>query len=232
MDLQPLSQSAPRRPAGQGKRFNRRALTFVIAAPVSAALLLLFVTWSLDGQHHDGSAHTTPSTSTALVALDTSSVPAPQPIATTPSPQHTPVIAPASPQNQAFTPPAATPAIIPEAGPTFNNRPLRPVRTIRMLTTAYSPDEQSCGIFADGITASGYSVYTNGMALVAADTRLLPFGTLVSIPGYNDGKPVPVLDRGGAIKGKRLDLLYSTHERALQWGAQRLDVVVYEYADE
>lgn len=115
--------------------------------------------------------------------------------------------------------------------PTFNGRPLRAVKTVRMLTTAYSPDEKSCGIWADGITASGYSVWTNGMKLVAADTSLFPFGTVLTIPGYNDGRPVPVLDRGGRIKGHRLDVLYPTHEIALVWGAQRLDVTVWEYAD-
>ena len=114
----------------------------------------------------------------------------------------------------------------------FNGRPLRPVRRLSMTVTAYSPDERSCGIHADGITASGYSVWTNGMKLVAADTRLLPFGSIVSIPGYNGGKPVPVLDRGGKIKGHRLDVLYPTHEIATRWGVQRLDVVVWEYADE
>lgn len=116
--------------------------------------------------------------------------------------------------------------------PTFDGRPLRKVQTLRMLTTAYSPDAQSCGIHADGITASGYSVWTNGMKLVAADTKLLPFGSIVTIPGYNGGKPVPVLDRGGRIKGNRLDLLYPTHELALIWGAQRLEVDVWAYADE
>ncbi len=115
--------------------------------------------------------------------------------------------------------------------PTFDGRPLRAVKTMRMLTTAYSPDERSCGAFADGITASGYSVWTNGMKLVAADTSLLPFGSIVSVPGYHGGRPVPVLDRGGRIKGGRLDLLYPTHETALKWGAQRLDVTVWEYAD-
>lgn len=117
------------------------------------------------------------------------------------------------------------------ASPTFDGRPIRPARTIRMLVTAYSPDERSCGKWADGITASGSSVWTNGMKLVAADTRLLPFGSIVSVPGYNDGRPVPVLDRGGAIKGRRLDVLYPTHEIALRWGSQWLDVTVWEYAD-
>ncbi len=118
-----------------------------------------------------------------------------------------------------------------ESAMTFDGRPLRRVRQMTMLTTAYSPDAKSCGKWSDGYTASGYSVWTNGMKLVAADTRVLPFGSLVSIPGYNGGRPVPVLDRGGKIKGNRLDLLYPTHEIALQWGAQRLAVDVWEYAD-
>jgi 3D (Asp-Asp-Asp) domain-containing protein len=113
----------------------------------------------------------------------------------------------------------------------FNGRPVRPVRKLAMLVTAYSPDAASCGESADGITASGYSVWTNGMKLVAADTGVLPFGSLITVPGYDDDNIVPVLDRGGAIKGNRLDLLYPTHEQAEQWGAQRLEVTVWEYAD-
>jgi len=114
---------------------------------------------------------------------------------------------------------------------TYNGRPIRPVKTMPMLVTAYSPDERSCGKWADGITASGFSVWTNAGKLVAADTHLLPFGTLLTIPGYNGGKPVPVLDRGGKIKGLRLDVLYPTHEIALRWGVQKLDITVWEYAD-
>ena len=116
-------------------------------------------------------------------------------------------------------------------GPTFDGRPIRPVRVRSILTTAYSPDARSCGKWADGITASGMSVWTNGMKLVAAD-RSIPFGTIVTIPGYNGERPVQVLDRGGKIKGNRMDLLYPTHDVALQWGAQRLDVTFWEYADE
>lgn len=113
----------------------------------------------------------------------------------------------------------------------FNGRPIRPARTIWMTVTAYSPDHRSCGIFADGQTATLHSVWTNGMKLVAADTRVLPFGSMISVPGYASGEVVPVLDRGGKIKGHRLDLLFPTHAAALQWGVRKLPVVVYEYAD-
>lgn len=113
----------------------------------------------------------------------------------------------------------------------FNGRPVRPARQMWMTVTAYSPDEQSCGPFADGLTATLHSVKVNGTKFVAADTRLLPFGSLVTVPGYDDGHIVPVLDRGGAIKGNKLDLMFPTHEEARQWGRQRLQVVIWEYAD-
>jgi 3D (Asp-Asp-Asp) domain-containing protein len=114
----------------------------------------------------------------------------------------------------------------------FDGRKVRPARTIWMTVTAYSPDHRSCGKYADGITASGKSIWTNGMKLVAADKRLLPFGSMLSIPGYDGGAIVPVLDRGGAIKGARLDVLYPTHSTARKWGVQKLPVVVWEYVDE
>lgn len=113
----------------------------------------------------------------------------------------------------------------------FDGRPVRPARVLLMRVTAYSPDHRSCGEFADGQTATLHSVWTNGMRLVAADPKVLPYGTMLTVPGYADNEIVPVLDCGGAIKGARLDLLYPTHERALQWGVQDLRVVIWEYAD-
>lgn len=113
----------------------------------------------------------------------------------------------------------------------FNGRPVRAVRTIKMNVSAYSPDERSCAGTADGITSSNHDVYTNAMKLVAADSRVLPLGSLVSVPGYDGGQVVPVLDRGGAIKGNKLDVLYPTHEIARKWGRRNLSVTVWEYAD-
>ena len=113
----------------------------------------------------------------------------------------------------------------------FNGRPIRPARTVMFKVTGYSPDARSCGEFADGQTATLHSVQTNAMRMVAADTRVLPFGSMLSIPGYADDLVVPVLDRGGAIKGQRLDLLFPTHEAALQWGVKVIPVTIWEYAD-
>jgi 3D (Asp-Asp-Asp) domain-containing protein len=96
-----------------------------------------------------------------------------------------------------------------------------------MLVTAYCPCRKCCGKYADGKTASGKSIYANGSAFVAADTRVLPFYTRLSIPGYKVGRPVPVLDRGGKIKGHRLDVFFRSHRKALEWGRRWVDVTVY-----
>lgn len=111
----------------------------------------------------------------------------------------------------------------------FNRKPVELVEQRRMLVTAYCPNACCCGKHADGKTASGHSVQTNGGNLVAADTRILPIGSLVQVPGYDEGRIVPVLDRGGKIKGNRLDLLMPTHAKAKKWGARWITVNIYDY---
>ena len=105
--------------------------------------------------------------------------------------------------------------------------PARP-RVLWMEVTAYCPCKKCCGPQAQGITASGKRVTHNKGRFVAADTRVLPFGTKLSIPGYHGGRPVPVLDRGGAIKGHKLDVYFPSHQTAKQWGRRWVPVTVVE----
>jgi 3D (Asp-Asp-Asp) domain-containing protein len=102
------------------------------------------------------------------------------------------------------------------------------VHTIRMEVTAYCPCTKCCGENAQGITASGRDVSYNNSRFVAADTTVLPFHTKLIIPGYHNGATVEVIDRGGAIKGNKLDLYFPTHEEALQWGRKFIDVTVVD----
>jgi 3D (Asp-Asp-Asp) domain-containing protein len=99
---------------------------------------------------------------------------------------------------------------------------------IRMEVTAYCPCVKCCGPKAQGITASGKLITTNGGKFVAADTSILPFGTKLMIPGYAGNQAVEVADRGGAIKGNKLDLFFPTHEAALAWGRQMVEVTVIQ----
>jgi 3D (Asp-Asp-Asp) domain-containing protein len=69
-----------------------------------------------------------------------------------------------------------------------------------------------------GVTASGTKARPG---TIAADTARYPFGTIMYVPGYGYGR---VEDRGGDIKGNRLDLYFRSHREALAWGRQRVKV--------
>lgn len=81
-----------------------------------------------------------------------------------------------------------------------------------------------------GITASGYNVsntiYYQGMRVVAAPPNI-PLHTKLRIT-FGDGSVMDaiVLDRGGDIQGKRLDILVSNRDEAYRMGRQQVKVEV------
>jgi 3D (Asp-Asp-Asp) domain-containing protein len=85
--------------------------------------------------------------------------------------------------------------------------------------SAYCPCEICCGHYADGITSSGERAIEG--ITIAADPNVLPEGTEVYIEGI--GHRI-VQDTGGAIKGNKLDLFFSSHQDALNFGRQYLEV--------
>jgi len=87
--------------------------------------------------------------------------------------------------------------------------------------TAYCTCEKCCGKWSDGHTASGHIIQADDK-FCAADP-IFPFGTMLVIPGYGY---VPVLDRGGAIKGNKLDVFFPTHQEALNWGRRKLEIFI------
>ncbi|WP_042461175.1 3D domain-containing protein [Neobacillus dielmonensis] len=77
-----------------------------------------------------------------------------------------------------------------------------------------------------GITYSGVKVKRDLFSTIAADLSVFPIGTILFIPGYGYGV---VADKGGAIKGNRLDLYYETVEDVYQqWGKKTVDVYVVQ----
>lgn len=97
--------------------------------------------------------------------------------------------------------------------------------------TAYCHCEQCCGswakdrpVDADGkpivITASG-EIAVQGVT-IAADTSVLPFGTKVIM----DGHEYTVQDRGGAIKGNKIDVYFESHQEALEFGVQYKELFI------
>lgn len=111
---------------------------------------------------------------------------------------------------------------------------------LRLVVTGYCPCGECCGwrrnwlwrpVYASGplkgqrkevgVTASGRRARPG---TVAADARLFPFGTIVEVPGYGFGR---IEDRGGDITGNRLDLFFTSHREALEWGRRALNVKVW-----
>lgn len=85
--------------------------------------------------------------------------------------------------------------------------------------TGYCGCASCCGK-TNCITASG--TYATAGRTIAADTSHFPFGTKLKI-----GDTVyTVEDRGGAIRGNRIDIFFSSHSEALQWGVRYCDVYV------
>ena len=115
-----------------------------------------------------------------------------------------------------------TPTVV----PIFQDRPQNQATDAKIWNVSgYCQGPCCCGEFADGITASGHKIQP-GDVFVAAP-KSIPFGTKLWIPGYNGGKAVSVLDRGGAIKGNKLDVFFGGkdgHQKALQFGRQYLQV--------
>ena len=86
-------------------------------------------------------------------------------------------------------------------------------RTIFVEATAYSPD-------AGHRTASGTKVRRG---IIAVDPTIIPLGTRVYIPDYGEAVAE---DTGGDIIGNRIDIAFDTHEEAMNFGRQNLQIYI------
>lgn len=99
--------------------------------------------------------------------------------------------------------------------------------------TAYCACEKCCGTWAtnrpldeDGnpiVYTANQSIAKQGVT-IAADTSVHPFGTVLLI----DGHEYTVQDRGGAIKGNRIDIFFDNHHEALEFGVQYKEIFIKE----
>jgi len=95
-------------------------------------------------------------------------------------------------------------------------------KRIKVEATAYCPCKKCCGKFADGVTATGRDASKAG---VAVDPKVIPLGSHIDIPGY--GNWILADDVGGAIKGNRIDVRFSSHQDALNWGRREIIIRVW-----
>ena len=89
----------------------------------------------------------------------------------------------------------------------------------QFVVTAYCPCVLCCDK-DDGITASGVKATANH---TIATSSAYAFGTKMIL----NGRIYTVEDRGGAIQGNRIDIFFNTHQEALNFGRQTMDVYLY-----
>ena len=87
------------------------------------------------------------------------------------------------------------------------------------VITAYCTCRVCCGVYSGGNRTASGTVPTSNRT-IAVDTSVIPFGTKVVI----NGQVYVAEDRGGAIKGKRIDMFFMTHKEALRWGRRSMEV--------
>ncbi|MEJ2077227.1 MAG: 3D domain-containing protein [Acidobacteriota bacterium] len=74
-----------------------------------------------------------------------------------------------------------------------------------------------------GITHSGL-LARRGM--VAADPQILPIGSVIQVEAGNYSGIYTVMDTGGVVKGRLIDIYMPDHEEAIQFGRQKIRIHV------
>ena len=120
------------------------------------------------------------------------------------------------------TPPTPTPppATL-EPSPTLTPQPRYEDLGLFKIT-GYSDGAELNGTDGRGITKSGEKTH---WGVVAVDPRIIPLGSKILIEGL-DGTVFTALDTGGGIKGRRVDVWYSTDWDALQHGVREMRVLL------
>ena len=90
------------------------------------------------------------------------------------------------------------------------------------VATAYCPCEKCCGVWADGVTATGTKA-TQGKT-IAVDPSFIELGSVVYFDGIDGFGGYVAEDIGGAIKGNRIDIYFDNHKDALEWGVKEIEV--------
>lgn len=104
--------------------------------------------------------------------------------------------------------------------------PLELIGTFK--ATAYCPCVECCGVWSaehpdrgdDYVQKTRSGTIPEEGRTIAADWSVLPEGSEVIICGH----PYIVEDTGGAIKGNRIDIYFESHEEALEYGVQDVDL--------
>ncbi|OPX85147.1 MAG: Cell wall-binding protein YocH precursor [Pelotomaculum sp. PtaB.Bin104] len=91
---------------------------------------------------------------------------------------------------------------------------IRYSETLDLLATGYT--------YTGSNTASGAAPH---YGVAAVDTSVIKMGTRLYVEGYGYAT---ALDRGGAIRGNRIDLFFESYNEAMRWGSRRVKAYVID----
>ncbi len=106
-----------------------------------------------------------------------------------------------------------------------------------LLLTGFSPRAAQAEDRVLYVTATAYSAYDPGNSpytasgtlvrhgVIAVDPSVIPLGTRVFIPGYGEAVAE---DIGWGIQGNMIDVAFDTHEEALMFGRQNIELYILE----
>ncbi|WP_338751717.1 3D domain-containing protein [Bacillus sp. FJAT-52991] len=93
-------------------------------------------------------------------------------------------------------------------------------KELTVRATAYTAYCNGCS----GITATGINLRKNPNAkVIAVDPKVIPLGSKVYVEGYGEAIAG---DKGGAIKGNKIDVHMPTKKKAYDWGVRTVKVKV------
>ncbi|MEK3800859.1 ubiquitin-like domain-containing protein [Peribacillus sp. FSL H8-0477] len=93
-------------------------------------------------------------------------------------------------------------------------------KVLYVSSTAYTASCNGCS----GRTATGINLKQNpGAKVIAVDPRVIPLGSKVYVEGY--GYAIAG-DKGGAIKGNKIDVFFASKSDAYRWGVKKVKIRV------
>ena len=93
-------------------------------------------------------------------------------------------------------------------------------RDLYVSATAYTASCNGC----TGTTATGFNLKRNPNAkIIAVDPKIIPLGSKVYVEGY--GYAVAA-DKGGAIKGNKIDVFFASKTDAYRWGVKQVKITI------
>ena len=96
------------------------------------------------------------------------------------------------------------------------------VKTFKVTATAFTANCKGCS----GVTSTGFNLKKNPNAkIIAVDPKVIPLGTKVWVEGYGEAIAA---DKGGSIKGNKIDVFMPTTKKAYSWGRRTVTVKILE----